>query len=573
MTRWKKIQPFLPICLVIVFAVFFRLFWLDRIPNAIGGDELTYLISAKSIMNTGHDLTGTWNPLSAFIFRYPPNEQQAELEYFLHIPFSGLFPFSLFVARLPVALFSVGIVILLFLIAKRLFDKPSAFAVGLIAAINPWMVYIGRTSYEWSIAAFFYLLGLYLIIQNQKKAILFSSIAFILGFYSYIGTKLILIPFVLLSIVLASRLNGKIYRKQYIAVGILSILFTLFFVLRITTATTGSRISEIFLPTNTSIPQEVDYLRKISINSPFTQLYANKLTVYAQILITKLYRVFSPTYLFLEGDEFFSLWRHGMFYAIDILFLILGSLYLFSKKRIEFIIITLFILTCTLPQLLHKNATDFSYHIALMFPFMTLLIGYGISQIIQQVSKNWKSVIVGLICCLYVISVGKFVTVYVCQHPLQGYFDFHTRVLSKYLSIGQHQRIPMTVYSDANSDYLRKFLFYTNGITKTNVKEISTYLTASSFTLNNITFRPCDDHLVLSPSSVSIIDRNCTSAFDTPHLSISRLSDGGERYRIYGDLICDKYNLKRYSQNITITDFAIEHLSTARFCETYISRL
>lgn len=574
MMKWKKVQPFIPIIIVILLAAIFRLVWLDRIPNAIGGDELTYLISAKSIIQTGKDLTGAWNPLSVFLFRYPPNEQQAELPYFIHLPFSGIFPFSLFMARLPVAFLSIGIVILLYLIARKLFDTKTAFAVGCIAAINPWMIYIGRTSYEWSIAAFFYLLGLYLIIQKSKNLILLSAIAFFLGFYSYIGTKLILIPFVVLSILLAHSLQGKQFRKQYIIVAIFSIVLTFLF-LGLITKNSTSRISEIFLPTSATIPPEVDYLRKISIDSPLTQLYANKLTVYVQILITKLYRIFSPTYLFLEGDEFFSLWRHGMLYVIDAIFLIIGSLYLFAKKHTIFILITLFILTCTLPQLLHKNATDFSYHIALMFPFMILLIGYGIENITELFRGNLKKVILSIICIAYLVSAGKFIFVYVYQHPLQGYFDFHTRVLSSYLSIGQKQGIPITIYSDANSDYFRKFLFYTNGIKKDSLSRIAVLLTSPAFTMNGIQFKPCDLKTdVQAIEGISIIDTiHCQLVPPLPHLSISKLSDGGEIYRIYNDSICGSYNLKRYSQHITINDFAIENLSVERFCETYISRL
>lgn len=572
--KWKKAQTFLPIVIIIVLAAIFRLVWLDRLPNAIGGDELTYLISAKSIFQTGKDLSGTWNPLSAFIFQYPPNEQQAELPYFIHLPFSGVFPFSLFIARLPVAVLSIGIVVLLYLIAKQLFDTKAAFAVGCIAAMNPWMIYIGRTSYEWSIAAFFYLLGLYLVIQKSKNLILLSTIAFFLGFYSYIGTKLILVPFVLLSILFAHSLHGRQFRKQYIIVGIFSIILTVLF-LGLITKNSTSRISEIFLPTSATISPEVNYLRKISIDSPLTQFYANKLTVYAQILITKLYRIFSPTYLFLEGDEFFSLWRHGMLYAIDATFLALGSLYLFAKKRSVFIFMTLFILISTLPQLLHKNVTDFSYHIALMFPFMTLLIGYGITHITEQFRGNLKKAVISIIFVIYLVSVGKFIFVYAYQHPLQGYFDFHTRVLSSYLSIGQKQAIPITIYSDANSDYFRKFLFYTNGVTKGNLSQISVLLTSPFFTLNGVQFRPCDLKAdVQKNEGISVIDTiHCQLVPNLPHLSISKLSDGGEIYRIYNDSICRNYNLKRYSQHITINDFAISNLSTERFCETYISRL
>ena len=574
MVKWKKWNQFIPIFLIIILAGIFRFLWLDQIPNAIGGDELVYILSTKSIVLSGHDLTGTWNPLSVFLFRYPPNEQSAELEYFIHLPLSGVFPFSLLLARIPFAVMSVGIVILLYLIAERIFDTKAAFAVGLIAAINPWMIYIGRTGYEWTPAAFFYLLGLYLVIQKDKRKIFLSIIAFLFAFYAYIATKTILIPFIFLSILLAYHLNGKQFRKQYILIGIGSILVTLLFLILIKTTNTGARISEIFLPNNPMIPAEVDHLRKISITSPLTQIYANKFTVYFQILITKLYRIFSPPYLFLEGDEFFSLWRNGMLYAIDAFFLIMGSLYLFAKKQFKFVIIAAFILVSTIPQLIHKNATDYSFHMALIFPFMILLIGYGITKLIDNLKGKWKSVAVFVICCLYVISVGKFVYVYVYQHPLQGYFDFHTRIVSEYIKRAQKKSIPVTIYSDANSDYFRKFLFYTNGITKQNIKAISGYLKATTFTLNGVTFKQCDDTLTTPPSSsISIIDRNCTSTFDQTHLSIPRLDDGGEKYRIYNDSICTGVNIKRYPQNIAIHDFSMDQLSIQRFCETFITRL
>lgn len=575
MSTRKKLQRYIPLLSLIVLAAFFRLFWLDRIPNAIAGDELTYLISAKSIMYTGHDLTGTWNPLSAFIFRYPPNEQQAELEYFIHLPFSGIFPYSLFVARLPVAILSIGIVILLYFIARKLFDRPTAIAVGAMAAINPWLIYIGRTSYEWSIAMFFYLLGVFLILQKNKTAVLLSIVAFLLGFYSYIGTKIIFIPFVGTSLVLGFILNGKKYVKQYMWIGIISILITAFYLVCLKTSTTATRLSEVFLPNNSTIASEVDYFRKISIPSPLSKLYVNKATVYIQILITKLYNIFSPTYLFLQGDEFFSLWNYGFFHVIDVLFLAIGSFYLFIKrKRIFFILIT-FICIGTITQLFHINSRNFSYHIAFMFPFMIFIIGAGITSLIRVFPAVTRKIVLSIILLMYLAGVGKFIYVYVYQHPLQGYFDFHARVLSAYLKTAQRKTIAVTVYSDANSDYFRKFLFYTNGITKDTISQIPALLNASSFGINGVQFKPCDLQAdIQKESGIVIIDIiHCQLTPAMQHLSISKLSDGGEIYRIYNDSICKDYTLKRYSQNITIDDFAMDKLTTERFCETYISRL
>jgi hypothetical protein len=77
--NWKNITRYVPIACIIVLAVLFRFVYLDRIPTAIGGDEIVYPLTAKSIALTGRDLTGTWNIFQSLIFRYPPNQQSAEL--------------------------------------------------------------------------------------------------------------------------------------------------------------------------------------------------------------------------------------------------------------------------------------------------------------------------------------------------------------------------------------------------------------------------------------------------------------------------------------------------------------
>lgn len=144
---WKLLEKHIVLIIIVVLASVFRFIHLDKIPAAITGDELLYAITAKSIYLTGHDISGTWNPLSAFAFQYPPGEHQAELPYVIHLPFSGPFPFSLLMSKLPFAFLSIGIVILLYKIAEVLFGTKVAQCTGFIAAINPWLKVMGRTGY------------------------------------------------------------------------------------------------------------------------------------------------------------------------------------------------------------------------------------------------------------------------------------------------------------------------------------------------------------------------------------------------------------------------------------------
>src|SRR5678810_462193 len=109
---FRKFFPNPYFFLALILGASLRLFFLDRIPMGISGDELAYLFTAKIISITGHDITQLWNPLSAFIFQYPPHQlPQAELPYFLSLYYwLPVVPFSLFFSRLPGVLLSIGIV-------------------------------------------------------------------------------------------------------------------------------------------------------------------------------------------------------------------------------------------------------------------------------------------------------------------------------------------------------------------------------------------------------------------------------------------------------------------------------
>lgn len=538
--KWEKLKLHLPVIFILLFAAFLRFAHLNSIPNAITGDELHYAITAKSVFLTGKDISGTWSPLSAFFFRYPPGEQQAELPYVLHLVAGSAFPFSLFWAKLPFALLSVGIVLLLYGIAKELFGETTGIATGLVAAINPWLIVMGRTGYESTPATFFYLLGLYLMITRR---ILWAFIPFMLGFYSYIGTKLIFVPFVCLAAFLAYKINKK-SAKQYVTLIALSLVFTAFFVFQLKTSPDPSRVREILLPNSSEVKSAVDEIRRISLASPILPFLVNKYAVYVQILVSKLYRIFSPSYLFIEGDQFFLPGRQSFFYYLDFLFLVIGSLVLYAKRKLAFWIVGLFILLGTFPHLFHKTSGDFSGHLTLMFPFLILLIGVGIAQL--------RSFALGATILLYIASVASFITIYFFQIPLVGAGDFRMRVLSRYITLAN---TPIIVHSNTGEDFRMKHQFYSNQGNQP------------------VSFLPCDATVRnASVSSVLIYDTECNMTVEGPNVFISRLSDGGQLYKIFGDEVCGKYPLTGYASGVKMSDFTIEQLSEERFCMVYVHR-
>lgn len=559
---------------ILLLAIVLRFALLGGIPTAITGDELIYPTTAKAIFLTGRDITGTWNPLSILAFRYPPGELQAELPYAIHLLFNSFLPFTLLSYRLPFALMSVGVVWVLYLIAKKLFNEKAAVVTGFLAAINPWFIVMGRTGYETTPATLFYLLGLYTVLVAKGKQLLFAIPLFMLGFYSYIGTKILFIPFIALSLVLARLMNKKTETKYVWYIAIASVAFVVFFVSQMITSG-QSRISDIVLPTSPAFAQKVDSIRKISIPTPLLPLMVNKYTMFAEHSVQKLFRVFSASYLFSDGDNFFLQARHSFFYPVDSVVVILGLAALFSYSHSLFLLISMFILLGAVPHVIHRTQTDFSAHVALMFPFIILTLGFGISHLGDSLSHSAKKLFTLCFLSIYAVSLGNFVLVYFYQLPMQGAGDFQMRTLSKYLKIAAGEK-PVIVYSTQGADIFKKYLLYTNSITTESLAELKKPVKPNApITFNGITFTSCDNSVdVTAPGAVHIVSNLCgfpTRNTDT-HTKLSRLSDGGTIFDIYNNEVCKRDTLFTYPQGITLSDFAIESMTPDEFCTTFVSK-
>jgi 4-amino-4-deoxy-L-arabinose transferase-like glycosyltransferase len=572
----KTLLRLLPLLLIILLASVLRLLWLDKVPNAVGGDELIYLINAKSLFLTGSDISGTWNPLSGFMFQYPAyTTPQAELPYLLLMPIVGLFNFSLFSARITVALFSILTVVSVYLLGKELVGRRVGILAGLIAAINPWLIYIGRTSYEMTFAMFFYCFGLYILLKAKGWKILWSVPIFFLAFYSYIATKLIFIPFVVIAILYAYFVvNKRKFLKQYVILLALSVLIVVVYAFVLKQSPT-SRLGEIFTPNSPVLASQVDSIRKITMPNPLSNIFENKITEYLSIIFTKTFDTTSFNYLFLTGDSFFSLSRHGLFYILDVLFLLLGLAAIYRRNIKIFSLLLSLAFIAILPHVFHSASLgNFTPHITLLFPFLVILIAVGIDEVLK-LCKNKRLFygVLAVIISLYLLSVLYFLNIYFFQFPLQGHFDFHVRLFSKYVALANRENQQVLIYSPNASDIFKKYLFYSNSYNKTTVMQIRSIYKLNKFNFENVQFLGCDNTIDPTATKALIIyDFNCGALKkDYKRVVIPRLSDGGQSYDIFNDKICQGFNLKRYPANLSIADFSIENQPVQKFCETFIT--
>jgi 4-amino-4-deoxy-L-arabinose transferase-like glycosyltransferase len=569
------LRNFIFFLLLAVIAIVPRFIFLNQVPVAINQDEIHYALDAKSFFLTGEDTFRQVTPLDILLFNSPKSESlQAELQYFLEIPVLGLMGFSMANLVLPNALLSILTVAVIYLITRRLFNKNAAILAGLIAAINPWLIFLSRTTYEAGLATLFFLCVFYVLLVAKSWKILLAIPFALLAFYSYIGTKLIFLPFIFLTILYVYWwVNKRQYLKQYLLVFLFSCALMLFFVFQLRLYGV-SRTDEILLPNNPAIISQVDGFRKVAIQTPLLDIFDNKFSVYSMVLTKNAFNAFSPSYLFMNADFFFMSGGQGLFYSIDVIFLVIGVFWIFLHNRKMFFVFLSLIFIGVLPQVFHDplGAGNFTPHIALVVPIFIIMIGVGIDSLlgIFKRKKYLHALITIAVGLLYAVVFINFMYFYLFKFPLQdGTFEIGNRVLAKYIALYDN-KTPIKVYSTNGKLAYKEFLFYTNAYNKNNVNQINESLKENKLTFNNVSFLSCDGNLKDSSTSIVIDDAFCSKTLNKKTIKIAEPKDSGARYFIYNDKICSQYNLPGYINNLKLADLDIENLSTQKFCQTYL---
>jgi len=572
-----KLKRRIPLLLigVIILAAIFRILWLDKVPGGLSNDELDYILNAKAVFLQGSDISNTWNPLT--LTTPKSSFPQAEIMPLVTFIAIGSLPLSLFYSKLIYSVISIGIVILLYLIAKKLIGEKEAIIVGIIASINPWLLFFGRTAYDAPNAVFFYLFGMYVLLIARGWKLLLAFPFFFLGFYSYIGTKLLLIPFATITIFYSWHfINKRNFKKQYVFLFSSCTLLLVVFALSVFFSN-GVRTSEISNPGMEQIIQTTNNQRRLSIQTPLTNVFSNKYVVFTNFSLEKYINVFSPNFLFLHGDSkaLFTLWEHGVFYLTDMFFLIIGLYFLFVKKRSVALLLFALILIAPFPAVISNVGVTYAIRAFLLGPLFLIFIGYGIFSIIfLKRGTRYRITISTAIIILYGVQLLNFSNIYFFRNPIYNSesFNFSSRVLMKYLSLQPSGQDAFVVNGNPITPF-KQYLFYENVYTRKNTKEIAEMYRRNKFSLNNIHFITCEEVMDIPISSLLVYESGtkCKNIpKDNNNLVIAQLGDSGAIYHIRNDRVCNKYYLSSYISGITFSDLSIEGLAEKRFCEKYI---
>lgn len=577
---FKKILTYNLIFIIFLILIGFslRAIFLKEIPPGIANDEANIILNAQSILKTGNNIPGVVTGINGQYSGDLSGGIHSEISSHLIIPFIFLLGFNWLSIKMPFIFASIGIIIVIYHLTKRVINKEAAMVTSLIASFNPWLIFFGRAAYESIFSAFFYLLSIDLLFTLNGWKIFWALPFLLLAFLSYFSAKTLLMPILVIVLISIKIFKPQESLKPILALICFILIFTFLYVNMLSNNPSGSRLQEL---RNQNISQKVDYKRTISIDSPLSKIIENKFTEDFTIRMRAALGGISPSFLFLDGvpENIPSLSTpdHGPLYLIDLPLIIFGLIFLSGySARILFLIIGL-ITTTMIPNFLNLAGTTYMIRTVILFPLLIMLSGIGFYYIkINLFKKSLGKLIFSGLIFLYFIFFLNFVYQYFFRLPIErneGWF-LHQRVVSRYLELFQANYPNSSVYILSQEPKFLEFRYLIHsGVYRNteNIKLINYKLANKKFDFKNITFSSiCPTMKESTNSATYILDTRIKCPHPDSYHLIASLKDAGGKYIIINDKLCERLVYKTYPLIKDLRYLNIENLSTKDLCQNYI---
>ncbi len=411
------------ICLLLLLTRFYKI---NEIPSSVYWDEASIGYNAYSISKDFKDEWGDFLPIHFRAF----GEFKLPVYIYSVVPFVKIFGLNEFSVRVPSVLFSLGVVILTYLLARRL---SGSAAVGLFSAffvtISPWFFIFSRTGYEATAGVMFYLLGIYLFLCSKKNIwyIFFSVISFILCAYSYNSFRIIT-P---LTFLILLGFNRELFNRKVIVPAILSLIL----------------IALAFIP--------IYRLYKYDAGGSRFQVVGG---VSPQTFIKNYLSHFSPDFLFFGDKNQRSQQKDfGQLYLPEIILFIFGLLYISRKSR-SLSLPVLLLLLGPIPAALTKEAPHALRAISAV-PFICMISAMGLLQLKKYLPRKYffEMGVVTIFLLFFMYYFINFLTVYPQQSAEDWQYGYKKIFTGLNLNSDKRNKIHI---SDENGQPYIFALFY-----------------------------------------------------------------------------------------------------------------
>lgn len=184
-----KIKSYLGFFLICLVFLITRLVKITEIPGSLYWDEASIGYNAHAVLTTGRDEWGELLPLHFRAFG------EFKLPVYIYSVALGeaVFGYGELAVRLPAVVYSLGSLLMIYFIVKKLGNNSSALWAMLFFTLSPWGLLITRVGYEVTAGTMFFLLAwfFYLKSSENSKYFFLSAIAHVFAIYSYNSFRII----------------------------------------------------------------------------------------------------------------------------------------------------------------------------------------------------------------------------------------------------------------------------------------------------------------------------------------------------------------------------------------------
>lgn len=331
--------------IIVVLAAFFRLYNLSLVPPGPSLDEVSIGYNAYSILKTGNDEYGVRMPLLLRAY----DDYRPAIYVYLVIPFVRMFGLNILAVRLPSVILSILTVFATYFLVNELFYKNNKFKISGIAAfllaVSPWHVYISRLGHEVNLGFSFLILAILFFfryinrINSQKSSFnLFVSVIFFSISFSAYQSEKIVVPLIVLSLFILFAKKLLVNKTNLIIAGLLGLIFSLpMFVSSFKPeALIRFKGTNLFVASDLVRESADKLLIDYKNHNLIGILFHNRRFYYLLIFIKAFFSHLNPVWLFSnQGKEAFKVPGFGLFYIIDLPFLLLGLFIFFRNKYVD----------------------------------------------------------------------------------------------------------------------------------------------------------------------------------------------------------------------------------------------
>ncbi|MDP3917968.1 MAG: hypothetical protein Q8Q30_02230 [Candidatus Woesebacteria bacterium] len=349
-----------------------RLFRIDTIPSSVYWDEASIGYNAYSVLTTGKDEWGEFMPFHFRAF----GEFKLPVYIYSVVVSEAIFGLTPFAVRLPAVIFGLLSVLGLYLVVLKLTShkqslpfrgKSIALLSSFLFTITPWFFIFSRTGYEATAGLAFFIWAIYFL---NKRTLVIATLLFIISAYSYNSFR------ILTPLVLTPVLIYYLFKKKFIVV-LISIAILIASVIPIY-----------------KLYREDSGLSRLQTVGSTTNIIGNYLKNY------------SPSYLFIKGDSNprSQMPDTGQLYYLDILFLVLGIVYILKNKKYYLILVLLII--SPIPAAITRE-NPHALRTILMSPILSIISAIGIYYFSTFYKKFTYPILIGIVA-LYVLSFENY---------------------------------------------------------------------------------------------------------------------------------------------------------------------